>query len=160
MDARRCDGCGCGELRDASEPLSVRLPRCGVVVSITAPARRCAGCGAIEVDGAVRARVQLAVGCELADLGVHTGDALRHMRKALGLSAAELARLLGLTPETISHWETGKALPARAAFVAVAAMVEEALDGRTKTRDRLALLADGRPYPRALTATMRAAPRP
>ncbi len=154
MGRRRCGACGCGALRARTERLSVELPRCGVVAWVAAPAHRCRDCGAVHVDGAVRARAHLAVGCALADRGVHTGEALRHMRRALALRAADLARLLGVTPETISHWETGKAPPSRAAFVAVAAMVADALEGRTTTRDRLSVAAGGRPWPRRLAVRL------
>ncbi len=150
---RRCE-CG-GELRDSEETIEVALPRCGVVVSTAAPARRCAGCGAVAVEGQAAARARLAIGCALADHGVQTGEALRHLRKALGLRAADLARLLGVTPETISHWETGKLTPARAAFVAVAAMADDALDGASRTRARLAALADGRRWPPRISARPR-----
>jgi DNA-binding XRE family transcriptional regulator len=139
-----------------TETLSVALPRCGVVASVDAPAHRCVACGDVQIAGTVLARAQLAVGRELADRGVHDGEALRHMRKALEIRAVDLARLLDVTPETISHWETGRALPARAAFAAVAAMVEDALEGRTATRDRLSVLADGRPHPRSLTVNLSA----
>lgn len=149
MGRRRRCGCG-GELEDGSGTVTVRLPRCGVVATVAAPASRCAGCGEVRFEGEVLARAHLAIGRGLADGGVRTGDALRHLRKALGLRAAELARLLGVTPETVSHWETGKLAPSRAAFVAVAAMADDAASGRTATRDRLALLAEGRPHPRAL----------
>jgi putative zinc finger/helix-turn-helix YgiT family protein len=158
MHERRCGACG-HDVRDVTENVSVALPRSGVVASMATQARRCVGCGEVSVDAAALARVHLAIGRELADLGVHTGDALRHMRRALGLRGSDLARLLGVTPETISHWETGKALASRGAFVAVAAMVEEAMDGRTTTRDRLAVLADGRPYPRVLEVAPRARSR-
>ncbi len=151
VERRRCGACGEGALRDGTETLSVALPRCGVVASVVTPARCCAACGDVRIGRTELARAHLAIARELADRGVHTGDALRHMRKALGLRAADLARLLDVTPETVSHWETGRFLPGRAAFVAVAAMVQEALEGRTSTRDRLAVLAEGRPYPRALT---------
>jgi putative zinc finger/helix-turn-helix YgiT family protein len=156
---RRCQACGCGELRAGTETLSVTLPRCGLVASIAAPARRCAGCGEVHVERDVLERAQLSIGCALADRGVHTGDALRHMRKALELRAADLARLLGVTPETVSHWETGRAPPARSAFVAVAAMVEEAIGGRTTTRDRLTMLASATRLPRVLRVKLRAVPR-
>jgi putative zinc finger/helix-turn-helix YgiT family protein len=156
---RRCAACGSGRLRAATERLSVTLPRCGLVASIAAPARRCAGCGEVLVERDVLERAHLSIGCELADRGVHTGDALRHMRKALELRAADLARLLGVTPETVSHWETGRAPPARAAFVAVAAMVEEAIAGRTTTRDRLRALAIRIRLPRVLRVRLRAASR-
>jgi helix-turn-helix protein len=151
---RRC-GCG-GELRDVTEALAVTLPRSGVVATVATPAARCGGCGAVGFDPAVLARAQLSIGCELANAGVRTGDALRLMRKALDLRACDLARLLEVTPETVSHWETGKALLPRAAFVAVAAMVEEALEGRTTTQDRLARLAEGRAHPSAVAVQLRA----
>jgi putative zinc finger/helix-turn-helix YgiT family protein len=156
---RRCRTCGCGELREGIETVSVTLPRCGLVASVAAPARRCAGCGEVHVERDVLERARLSIGCALADRGVHTGDALRHMRKALALRAADLARLLGVTPETVSHWETGRAPPARAAFVAVAAMVEEAIEGRTTTRDRLGVLASGPRPPRTLRVRLRPASR-
>lgn len=148
-DRRRCPGCG-HPLHDGLETLTVTLPRSGVVASIAAPARRCTGCGEVKVDREAVWRAHLAVACALADRGVQTGDALRHMRNALGLRAADLAHLLGVTPETISHWETGRLPPTRAAFVAVAAMVDDVRAGRTTTRDRLGVLAGGRPYPRIL----------
>jgi len=147
--ARRCERCG-GELRDGTETLAVELPRSGVTASLALPIRRCRSCDGVPLDGAVVQRCQLTVCRALADAGVSTGEALRHMRKALGLRAAELARLLDVTPETVSHWETGKAPPNRAAFIAVCAMIEDALDGRTTTRDRLGVLAERGGYPRAL----------
>jgi putative zinc finger/helix-turn-helix YgiT family protein len=156
---RRCEACGCGDRRAGTEKLSVTLPRCGLVASIAAPARRCAGCGGVHVERDVLERAKLSIGCALADRGVHTGDALRHMRKALELRAADLARLLGITPETVSHWETGRAPPTRSAFVAVAAMVEEAIDGRTTTRDRLTALASVTRLPRVLRVKLRAPSR-
>jgi putative zinc finger/helix-turn-helix YgiT family protein len=154
-DAPRCSRCGDTALREDTETLSVELPRSDVTASVAVPARRCPACGEVHLDGALAQRFQLAACCELADAGVDSGEALRHMRKALGLRAAELARLLDVRPETISHWETGKARPNRAAFVAVCAMADDALHGRTTTRDRLEVLAEGRVYPRALAVKLR-----
>ncbi len=146
----RCPGCG-QRLHHESATLTVKLPHSGVVASAVAPAGRCPGCGEVHFDDEAVWRAHLAIGCALADRGVHTGDALRHMRSALGLRAADLAHLLGVTPETISHWETGRLSPGRAAFVAVGAMIDDVIAGRTTTRDRLAMLAEGKPYPRVLT---------
>lgn len=132
----------------------MELPRSGVTASAAVPARRCRRCHGADVDAAVRDRFQLAVCRELANAGVLTGEAMRLMRNALRLRAADLARLLGVTPETISHWETGKARANRAAFIALCALVQDAIDGRTTTRDRLAALADGLAHPRALSVTL------
>lgn len=126
------------------------LPRCGVVASARVPGRRCGTCGRVVVEPGVLARAHLAVGCALADHGIQTGEAFRHLRKALGLRATAVATLLGVTPETISHWETGRATPARGALAALAAMAHEAIEGRTSTRDRLAALAGERPRPQAI----------
>lgn len=152
--ARRCRHCGDGELQERTETLSLELPRSEVTASAAVPALRCPSCGEVLIDRALERRFSLAVCRELADAGVASGEALRHMRKALGLRAAELARLLDVRPETISHWETGKAPPNRAAFVAVCAMIQDALDGRTTTRDRLAVLAGGTSPPRGLVVKL------
>jgi putative zinc finger/helix-turn-helix YgiT family protein len=152
---RRCTACGHGPLEAGIERLAFSFPRCGVAASVLAPARRCPGCGAVHVDEAVRARAPLVLCRALADAGVHSGETLRFTRKALALRAADLARLLGVTPETVSHWETGKASPPRAAFAAICALVEDAAAGRTLTRDRLEALARARPGPRALTVALR-----
>ena len=37
-----------------------------------------------------------------------SGKEIRFLRKAIGMKAAELARFLDVTPETISRWENGK----------------------------------------------------
>jgi putative zinc finger/helix-turn-helix YgiT family protein len=146
----RCRACGRDGLQDATSQVSVALARCGVTATVAVPARSCASCGRVHVEDRVVARARLAAGCALADAGVHTGEAFRHLRKALGLRAADLALLLDVTPETISHWETGRAAPARTAFVVLAAIVNEAMDGGSATHHRLAVLAQGRPWPRTL----------
>ena len=152
----RCIACGREGLQDATSQVSVVLPRCGVTATVAVRARSCASCGHVHVQDGVVARAQLAAGRALADAGVHTGEAFRHLRKAVGLRAADLARLLDVTPETISHWETGRAAPARTAFVALAAIVHEAMDGHTATRDRLSAMAEGRPFPRTLEVELEA----
>jgi transcriptional regulator with XRE-family HTH domain len=56
-------------------------------------------------------------------MGLRTGESFRFMRKAVGLRANELSEYLGVAPETISRWETGKWDPDKAAFAALAALV-------------------------------------
>jgi YgiT-type zinc finger domain-containing protein len=149
----RCARCAV-DLEPATETLTVELPRTALVVSGDVPAARCPACGDVRVQDGDRERFLLATCCALADAGVRTGEVLRYMRKAAGLRAADLARLLDVTAETISHWETGKAAPSCAALVAVCAMLQDAAEGRSTTRDRLAALAAGRPTPPALTAKL------
>lgn len=151
----RCARCGCDDLEDASEKVSISFERSGVTATVTAPAHRCARCAEVAVDGATIDRCRLAACRALAATGVHDGEVLRCMRKALALRATDLARLLDVTPETVSHWETGKVAANRAVFATLGAMIEDALEGRTDTRDRLAALAGGGPYPRSVAVKLR-----
>jgi putative zinc finger/helix-turn-helix YgiT family protein len=73
----------------------------------------------------------------LAEHGVRTHEELRFMRKAVGIRAADLAAWLGVTPETVSHWETGKHGPDVPVRGAIAAIVLDTLRRETTTRDRL-----------------------
>lgn len=41
----------------------------------------------------------------------HIGDRIRKRREQLGLSQSELARQLGLKPQSIQQWEDGRAQP-------------------------------------------------
>jgi putative zinc finger/helix-turn-helix YgiT family protein len=152
---RSCVHCGNQEFRKSTETLTAAFPVSGVTASVAVAGEQCTRCRQAHVPPSVVQEFELAVACELAGRGVCTGEAVRHMRKVLGLRAADLARLLDLTPETISHWETGKARIGRAAFVVLGAMVQDALDGRSSTRERLAVLDDDRPRPKVLRPKLR-----
>jgi hypothetical protein len=45
-----------------------------------------------------------------------------------------------VTPDTVSHWETEKHAPDWSTLATLAALVVDALDGSTATRDRLRAL--------------------
>jgi DNA-binding transcriptional regulator YiaG len=47
---------------------------------------------------------------------------LRTLRKRLGLSAADLGKLLGVTGQSVYNWEQGKAKPRRTQIVALATL--------------------------------------
>lgn len=74
----------------------------------------------------------------IAEHGVTCGAELRLLRKYMRLRAKDLAELLGVTPETVSHWETGKHEPDVSACQLVGTMMLEQIDGRSDTRDALA----------------------
>ncbi len=152
---RSCARCGNREFRKTTETLSAGFPASGVTVSVAVAGIQCTKCRHTNVAPAVVRAFELAAARALADRGVRTGEAVRHMRKVLGLRAADLARLLDLTPETISHWETGKARIGRAAFVVLGAMVQDALEGTSSTRDRLSALDDDGPRPKVLRPKLR-----
>ena len=47
-------------------------------------------------------------------------DGFATLRKKLGLSAAEMARLLGVSAQSVYHWEGGKSKPRAGQLVAIA----------------------------------------
>ena len=59
------------------------------------------------------------------------------MRKAVGIRAADLATWLDVSPETISHWETGKHAPDVVTRSTIASIVLDTFRGETATLDRL-----------------------
>jgi putative zinc finger/helix-turn-helix YgiT family protein len=107
---------------------------------VTIPATVCAACAEDFVSDETMRRLELSVAARLAAIGDASGEAFRYMRKALGLKAAELGKLLALRPETISRWETGRAPVDRGALAALAAAVNDALAGRSDTLDVLRAL--------------------
>lgn len=45
-----------------------------------------------------------------------------NLRKKLGLSAAEMGKLIGVSPQSVYHWETGKSRPRAVQLAAIAAV--------------------------------------
>lgn len=72
--------------------------------------RRCPACGEYEVViprlEELHALIATAIIQEPARL---TDDEIRYLRKFLGWSGADFARMIGAKPETVSRWETGTA---------------------------------------------------
>ena len=66
-----------------------------------------------------------------------TGEFLRALRKAKGLTQEEVAEQLFLSPKTVSRWESGAGLPDINIISGVAALygvtVDEILQGERKT---------------------------
>lgn len=51
------------------------------------------------------------------------GDRIRQARTAAGLSIPDLAKVVGISPGAVSHWETGRHLPRRHRQVSIAEAV-------------------------------------
>jgi putative zinc finger/helix-turn-helix YgiT family protein len=109
------------------------------------PATICADCKASYVSGPVLERFDLAVTRALADVGEHSGEAVRFMRASLGMTAVELGRLLDVTTETISRWENGKHAVTPVVIGTLAALADDRLTGRTTTLMRLRAQREPRP---------------
>jgi DNA-binding transcriptional regulator YiaG len=65
------------------------------------------------------------------------GQTLRVFRAVAHLKPAELADLLGVSPELVAQWEKGAVRYDRATWAVVASLAADALAGVTTTRDRL-----------------------
>lgn len=109
------------------------------------PSQICPQCGETYDDLGELARFDLSVAGELAREGPVSGESLRFMRKAVGLPAAELADLLGVTPEPVSRWEHGKLAFDRRTFALVGMLVLDRREGRSATADLLRDLGRERP---------------
>lgn len=83
------------------------LDHAGVSVATVAPALVCEACGETVHDAlSVESRERQLTGALVA-AGVPNAKAFKYVRKALDLRAADLAKLLDVTPESLSRWETG-----------------------------------------------------
>src|SRR5205823_9457270 len=100
----------------------------------------CDSCGAVYFNGTALGDFDLAVANKLARAGVSDGEAIKFMRKAVGLPAVTLAELLDTSPETVSRWERGVSHIDRAAFAILAGIVMEKADHRSDTLERLRAL--------------------
>lgn len=150
---KRCAECESTKLLDGkvSEKLSVNLGD-GSKIAFVAdlPAIICENCGENYISHENLAGLELLVSEWFAQNGFRDPKALRFMRKALFLRAVDLAELLDVTPETISHWENGHTLIDVGAFTVLGDLVIDAIAGQSNTLERL----------RSLRAPIRAPKRP
>jgi putative zinc finger/helix-turn-helix YgiT family protein len=147
---KKCPSCGKAALRVGQHAHVARAA--GVQFSAALPALVCGSCGEAIVEDSTVERFELLAARELARMGIGSSDAFRFMRKALGMTAAELARVLDVTPETVSRWETGKVALGRSVVVTLASLVADRIEGRDRT---LALAtAQDHPAPRRATVEL------
>jgi transcriptional regulator with XRE-family HTH domain len=114
----------------------------GRVFAAELPAQICSECNeALVGQDALEAFGHLAAKT-LADSGEVTGETFRAMRIALGMNGRAVADELGVPPETISRWERGDRPVDRFAWLVLAAIVRDAVDGTDQTRAQLRALRD------------------
>jgi len=106
-------------------------------------AKVCTKCGEALVAIDEIDRFEIAVAVALAQAGACSGEAIRTMRKAIGLSATALAELLDVSMETVSRWEHGSRDAPLPAVAALAAMALDHAAGSSVTADRLRALRAG-----------------
>lgn len=131
----RCTNCGKTSLAAGEQPITLDVGERsfdGLVAGW-----HCRSCGERSYDGQDLEAFEQLAAAWLAEHGVRTPEELKFMRKAVGIRAADLASLLGVTPETVSHWETGKHAADLAVRSEIAAIVLETLSRPTNARSRL-----------------------
>ncbi len=94
------------------------------------------------------ARAEIAIAAAVAVDGPPSGEAFAWMRRALGLTAEQLAVLLDVKPRTVSRWETDATEVARTAWLALGDLVLEAAGKPVQARARMEDIARGKKVPR------------
>jgi DNA-binding transcriptional regulator YiaG len=131
----------CGSTEEVRRESVRRVELEGIVADIVSPSVECGKCGLV-LAAAGADDGELALAQLLAEVGVGSGEAFRLMRGAVELKARELALLLDVRPETISRWERGVAQVDRAAWIALAAIVDDRLRDQMTTVNRLLAMAN------------------
>ena len=139
----QCLSCNQGTMRPSTVEIRREVAGRSFVASVDG--RKCTACGAASFKGTDLARFEGAVAAALAGAGETSGEAFRWMRKALDLRAIDVAALLGVTPETISRWETGRVTIDRGAMALLALMVLDHARGSAATMDALRARAAAKP---------------
>jgi putative zinc finger/helix-turn-helix YgiT family protein len=132
---KRCASCKSTDVRGGAQSIAFDMGPHTFEGQVAG--HRCASCEETFYDGDDLGRFEQLVARWLADNGFTAPDEIKFLRKTAGLRARELAELLDVTPETVSHWENGKHPADPTTREVLAALVLDALDGRTTTRDRL-----------------------
>jgi DNA-binding transcriptional regulator YiaG len=137
----KCVKCQGKRSRKAKVAHSVTVS--GVKISGELAAEICSACGAEQIDLVELEGFELRAAAALAAHGVCTGEAFKFMRKALGMRALDVGAVLGVTPETVSRWETGQRDVDRHVFAMLGELVIAAVEGRPGPAERFKALASG-----------------
>jgi DNA-binding XRE family transcriptional regulator len=137
---KRCAACNGDDLRETEETVDVAVPthsepfrvRVSEISTI-----KCGTCGGSFLSGPDLGRAELLAGGEAIARGLRDGATLKFVRKALGLRAADLGELLGVSAETVSRWENGHRAAERSVWNTLADLVADKLGGKTMTVERL-----------------------
>lgn len=116
----------------------------GHVFTASVHGEKCPECGEDFTPVTELERFELAVARALSAAPA-TGQAVRYMRKALGLKGVELAELLGVTPETVSRWEADKHPIDRGSWALLGLLAADRAAGTWTTENALKSAAKARP---------------
>lgn len=84
-------------------------------------------CRIVDLEATIKRMVRSKATAAVVDDAIETSQSLRFrvsgfaaLRKKLDLSAAEMAKLLGVSGQSIYHWESGKSRPRASQLAAIA----------------------------------------
>jgi putative zinc finger/helix-turn-helix YgiT family protein len=86
---------------------------------------RCKDCDETFTTADAMKEAELGVAAWLADNAKAEPEAIRFMRKSIGLKAKKFAEMMGVADGTVSKWENGKTTIPRSAFMWLCAFVRE-----------------------------------
>src|SRR6266545_3612241 len=131
----QCAVCNQGKTEMAD--VELRREIAGHLFTATVRGWTCDACDEEVYEAADIERFDAAVALALAQAGAGGGEVFRLMRKVLGMRAVDLAELLGVTPETISRWETDKHPIDHEALALLSLLVMDHAKGSTASLDAL-----------------------
>ena len=142
MELKTCMRCK----RDAVSAMSLdeSMEVCGHTFTAQLPAERCAACHEVVIQGSDIRKFELRIAVELAKAGIRTAEAFKLMRRAVGLSAEQMASLLDLTPDCVGYWEKGEWPVDPRALSVLTSLVISRLDDRHTSLDSLRILREPR----------------
>jgi hypothetical protein len=161
----RCPTCKGTRWKHGTAPHSACVG--GITFKAVLCAQTCRTCEERVVVLTELGRFEMQVAMVLADEGARTGDAVRAMRRAIGLRPSTFAKLVGAPSAQIEQWERSSRLAPPTLVAVLGAMVGDYASRSSTTVNRLRTLRNGpqrkvveldlrsRPWPRATRA-----PRP
>ena len=130
----RCTTCK-GQVRPATVELKSVVSGHTFVSNVMAG--KCQSCGEIFYPGPLLEMVDLIIAATLVRHGERSGEAMRFIRKAIGISAKELAELFGMTQEHVSRLEHGKHPVSEQVMALLGSIALDQADGRSAILDTL-----------------------
>jgi len=98
---------------------------------------KCKSCEIFYENGPASIELELTAGVWLAEHGFQTGEEIIFMRKVAGLSAVNLANLLGVSTKIISEWEMEKRAACKSALIILGELVLSVHRKNTIINDKL-----------------------
>jgi DNA-binding transcriptional regulator YiaG len=129
--------CKCGASGRARAKHFFRRTVAGTTFVAAADVDSCGGCGEVRIPASLMIAFERAIACELARRGPISDETFRWIRRAASIERGDLAQLLGVTAETIAGWEAERRPIDRAAWLLLAAIVLDSIEGPRPLRARL-----------------------